>query len=95
MLRNSSTRSTPTAVTVPTSSRPVPTTTPMAAVAKIADAVVMPRTNEFPVWKTTPAPMNPMPVMAPASAWGDDLYSAAVRAAVAAPMRAKVRSPAG
>src|SRR4051794_19267084 len=68
---------------------------PIAAVAKIADAVVMPRTNSSRYCTTTPAPMKPMPVMTPASACGDERATVAVTAADAPPTSANVRSPAG
>ena len=62
---------------------------------KIAAAVVMPRTNWFSPWSTTPTPMNPMPVIAPATACGASRHSTAVMPAIDAPIKPNVRSPAG
>ena len=95
MLRSSSASRIPAVVIVARSRCPVPATIAIAAVAKIAAAVVMPRTNWFSPCSTTPAPMKPIPVIAPATACGASRQSTAVIPAIDAPRRPNVRSPAG
>ena len=45
--------------------------------------------------KPSPAPMKPIPVRIPATAWGDVSPATAVTPAAVPPIRAKVRLPAG
>ncbi len=77
---------------------PSPAAAPSADQAKIAAAVVTP----FTTWlspmlcrNTKPPPMNPMPVTAPANAFGAALCDSTPITAAPTPIKEKVRSPAG
>jgi len=70
----------------------------IAAVAKIAAAVVIPLIiSPLPTARpnTIPPPINSMPVTAPATAFGEPAPARLPRTADAVPMSEKVRSPAG
>jgi len=76
---------------------PSPAAAPSADQAKIAAAVVTP----FTTWlspmlcrNTKPPPINPMPVTAPANAFGAALCDSTPITAAPTPIKEKVRSPA-